>query len=273
LIAIAAALLIVTFGPVTDASSKKAVTTEVIKQMIKKKAGSVQLVTFPDTGWSPVKIVRGKAPAKSSDTSKLEAEKAETAETITFADSRHSSVRVIRGESDRAVMVPGQPRAGGMNLQVVSFADPRERPVSILRGSGSHPPDFDLFGPASVGDLDRVAFAVDGAESSHGANLRMWRDEPSGPQGPMQVTSAAAVDVGGGDRFDVAENRALGRAYLARMFRRYGNWPDAIAAYNWGPGSLDAWIAEGRGPTGFLWRLSAIVIASCGMPHSSKRVP
>ena len=246
LIAIAAALLIVTFGPVTDASSKKAVTTEVIKQMIKKKAGSVQLVTFPDTGWSPVKIVRGKAPAKSSDTSKLEAEKAETAETITFADSRHSSVRVIRGESDRAVMVPGQPRAGGMNLQVVSFADPRERPVSILRGSGSHPPDFDLFGPASVGDLDRVAFAVDGAESSHGANLRMWRDEPSGPQGPMQVTSAAAVDVGGGDRFDVAENRALGRAYLARMFRRYGNWPDAIAAYNWGPGSLDAWIAEGR---------------------------
>src|SRR5215813_6495587 len=132
LIAIAAALLIVTFGPVTDASSKKAVTTEVIKQMIKKKAGSVQLVTFPDTGWSPVKIVRGKAPAKSSDTSKLEAEKAET---ITFADSRHSSVRVIRGESDRAVMVPGQPRAGGMNLQVVSFADPRERPVSILRGS------------------------------------------------------------------------------------------------------------------------------------------
>src|SRR5262249_37404718 len=186
----AAALLIVTFGPVTDASSKKAVTTEVIKQMIKKKAGSVQLVTFPDTGWSPVKIVRGKAPAKSSDTSKLEAEKAETAETITFADSRHSSVRVIRGESDRAVMVPGQPRAGGMNLEVVSFADLRERPVSILRGSGSHPPDFDLFGPASVSDLDRVAFAVDGAESSHGADPRMWRDEPSGPQGPTQVTPA-----------------------------------------------------------------------------------
>ena len=62
----------------------------------------------------------------------------------------------------------------------------------------------------------------------------------------MQVTSAAAIDVGGGDRFDVSENRALGRAYLARMFRRYGNWPDAIAAYNWGSGSLDAWIAGGR---------------------------
>jgi hypothetical protein len=133
-----------------------------------------------------------------------------------------------------------------MNLEMVSFADPRERPVSILRGSGSDQPDFDLFGPASVADLDRVAFAVDGAESSHGADLKMWRAEPLGPQGPMQVTAAAAVDVGGGDRFDVGANRALGRAYLARMFRRYGNWPDAIAAYNWGPGSLDTWIDEGR---------------------------
>jgi hypothetical protein len=62
----------------------------------------------------------------------------------------------------------------------------------------------------------------------------------------MQVSQAAAIDVGGGDRFDFAENRALGRAYLARMYRRYGNWPDAIAAYNWGPANVDAWIGGGR---------------------------
>jgi hypothetical protein len=30
------------------------------------------------------------------------------------------------------------------------------------------------------------------------------------------------------------------------MFRRYGSWPDAIAAYNWGPGHLDEWIGGGR---------------------------
>ena len=62
---------------------------------------------------------------------------------------------------------------------------------------------------------DRVAAAVDGAESSHGQDLAMWRPDPSGPQGPMQVTAAAATDVGGGDRFDEAKNRAIGRAYLA----------------------------------------------------------
>src|SRR4029077_9405856 len=156
---------------------------------------------------------------------------------------QHSSVRVMRGETEHATLIQGQPRrASGMSTEMVSFTDPRDRPVSILRGSVSHMPDTELFGPASIADLDRVAFAVDGAESSHGADLRMWRPEPSGPQGPMQVTAAAAFDVGGGDRFDLSENRALGRAYLARMYRRYGNWRDAIAAYNWGPGNLDAWI-------------------------------
>jgi soluble lytic murein transglycosylase-like protein len=64
----------------------------------------------------------------------------------------------------------------------------------------------------------------------------------------MQVSAAAALDVGGGDRFDLYQNRQLGRAYLAHLFRRYGNWSDAVAAYNWGPGNLDAWIAGGRQP-------------------------
>jgi hypothetical protein len=96
------------------------------------------------------------------------------------------------------------------------------------------------------GLLDRVAYAVDAAESSHGADPRMWRFDRDGPQGPMQVSTAAATDAGGGDRFDEMENRALGRAYLQRMFRRYGSWPDAVAAYNWGPGRLDDWISSGR---------------------------
>jgi hypothetical protein len=101
--------------------------------------------------------------------------------------------------------------------------------------------------PAPVSDpLDRVALAVDGAESSHGDDAAMWRPDPSGPQGPMQVSEAAANDVGGGDRFDTVQNRQIGRAYLALLHRRYGDWPDAIAAYNWGIGNLEAWVKAGR---------------------------
>jgi Transglycosylase SLT domain len=94
--------------------------------------------------------------------------------------------------------------------------------------------------------LDRIAYAVDAAESSHGADARMWRLDLDGPQGPMQVTAAAAADVGGGDRFDEQQNRAIGRAYLAQMYRRYGSWFEAVAAYNWGPGKMDSWISSGR---------------------------
>jgi Transglycosylase SLT domain len=243
-----ALIVVLLIPPPAYAASKKAPSTaETVQQVMEGKARSVQLVTFPDTAWSPVKVVRGSLPAKSNAAPKMGAEKAETAEIVSFGDPQHSSVRVMRGETDRVTLIQGQPRrVGGMNMEMVSFTDPRDRPVSILRGSVSRMPETELFGPASVADLDRVAFAVDGAESSHGADLRMWRPEPSGPQGPMQVTAAAAVDVGGGDRFDFAENRVLGRAYLARMYRRYGNRPDAIAAYNWGPGNVDAWISAGR---------------------------
>ena len=64
----------------------------------------------------------------------------------------------------------------------------------------------------------------------------------------MQVSEAAALDVGGGDRFNSGENRAIGRAYLLQLFWRYKNWPDAIAAYNWGLGKMDEWVKAGRPP-------------------------
>src|SRR5262249_46182648 len=105
--------------------------------------------------------------------------------------------------------------------------------------------------------LDRVAFAVDAAESSHGRDMAMWRPDPSGPQGPMQVSEAAAIDVGGGDRFDTTQNRAIGRAYLAQLHWRYRNWPDAIAAYNLGGGQGDAWIKAGRPSEGLLIGVTA----------------
>jgi len=120
--------------------------------------------------------------------------------------------------------------------------------------------------------LDRVAYAVDGAESSHGQDLAMWGPDPSGPQGPMQVSEPAAADVGGGDRFDSAENRAIGRAYLAHLYRRYRNWPDAIAAYNWGMGNVDNWVKAGRPAEKFLVGVAAYlrrVLHDSGMCDSS----
>ena len=218
------------------------------KSPVEKKSVSVQIVSFPDTEWHAVKIIRGGTPGKDQTAGVEPAEKAEAAEIVTFGDSNSKPVRVVRGDTARAEAMPGRPLpVSGTNRELVTFLNPRDQPVTVLRGSIAQSlPGIELFRPASESDLDRVAFAVDGAESSHGTDLRMWRPEPNGPQGPMQVSAAAAIDVGGGDRFNIIENRQLGRGYLALMYRRYGNWPDAITAYNWGPGNMDAWIGAGR---------------------------
>jgi hypothetical protein len=155
-------------------------------------------------------------------------------EIVTFGDGRADRVVVVRGG------VPSAP------APINRTAPALPSPVAVLRGGEPLVGSLALFGAANGGELDRVAFAVDGAESGHGSNPAMWRPELDGPQGPMQVSAAAALDVGGGDRFDIHQNRLLGRAYLAKLYGRYGNWPDAIAAYNWGPGNLDQWIASGR---------------------------
>src|SRR5262249_44025411 len=101
-------------------------------------------------------------------------------------------------------------------------------------------------GMTPVTVLDRVAAAVDGVESSHGKDLAMWRADPPGPQRPKQGGAAAATDGGGGGRFCLTPKHTHGRAYLVRLCGHYKNWPDAVAAYNWGLSNLDTWIKAGR---------------------------
>ena len=72
---------------------------------------------------------------------------------------------------------------------------------------------------------------------------------PKGAQGEMQVMPGTATDPG----FGVAPARdagpdelaRVGRDYLAAMEARYGNTDQAMAAYNAGPGAVDAAIKKG----------------------------
>ena len=207
---------------------------------------AVEMVYFANPRQHPVQLLRGvprpvpavlRQPVSRPPRPNAEMHQQST-QIVSFGTGFVSQVKVIRG---------GSLTLASLTNQGDSPARRQEAGVTVLRGTAIHELfSIDLFGPANNGELDRIAFAVDGVESRHGADLRMWRPSPSGPQGPMQVSAAAAFDVGGGNRFDIVENRLLGRAYLAQMYRRYGNWTDAIAAYNWGPGNMDAWIAAGR---------------------------
>jgi hypothetical protein len=221
--------------------------------------GKAEIVRFADPGRAPVQVMRGPGNPSSPGPAPSPAPgpAISRTETVSFGPGDAERVTVVRGMAEPPANAAADDPAARIRTEKISFADPLLPAVMVMRGivsRGAISRDgaardgsgVDLFGPASGGDLDRIAFAVDGVESRHGSDQRMWRQAFAAPQGPMQVSAAAALDVGGGDRFDLQQNRLLGRAYLAQMFRRYGNWTDAVAAYNWGPGNLDQWIAGGR---------------------------
>src|SRR6516225_4781787 len=124
---------------VAEAASKPKpqVSAETVKQVIESRSGSVQQVTFPDTGWSAVKIVRGNSPRREQNRPMPAADKAEVAEIVSFADPQKQPVRILRGDSERSLGMQNRLRpATAMTMQVVTFANLQDRPVSIVRGSG-----------------------------------------------------------------------------------------------------------------------------------------
>jgi hypothetical protein len=76
---------------------------------------------------------------------------------------------------------------------------------------------------------------------------------PKGARGLMQLMPKTAKDPGYGippaKDDSNAENLRVGTAYLNAMLQKYnGNLEYALAAYNWGPGNTDKWIAQGADP-------------------------
>ena len=126
------------------------VTVAIGKRPVEKKPVSVQIVSFPETEWHAVKIIRGGTPAKDETAGVEPAEKAETAEIVTFGDPNSKPVRVARGDTARPEAMPGRPLpVNGTNRELVTFVNPRDQPVTVLRGSIAQSlPGIELFRPA-----------------------------------------------------------------------------------------------------------------------------
>ncbi len=81
------------------------------------------------------------------------------------------------------------------------------------------------------------------ARSSVGA-LGLMQIMPA--TGEMLVREQGLEWTGPDMLFDPELNLRLGTRYLAFLYARYGSWPEALAAYNWGPGAIDKKLAEGE---------------------------
>lgn len=74
---------------------------------------------------------------------------------------------------------------------------------------------------------------------------------PAGAMGLMQIMPATWTDLSaryglGSDPFDARTNILAGAAYLRAMWDRYGDLGATLAAYNAGPGRIDAYLAGRR---------------------------
>ena len=139
---------------------------------------------------------------------------------------------------DRARQL-GQPIAPPIVRPTSSDASPTPgRPVRAERVQAHGSFDELLTKAAAKEGIDASLLkAVARAES----NLDPTAVSAAGAKGVMQLMDGTARELGVTNAFDPAQNIAAGAKYLKQMLTRYGgDVTSALAAYNAGPGNVDA---------------------------------
>lgn len=94
-----------------------------------------------------------------------------------------------------------------------------------------------------------------------GSDSSTWNPNAVGAAGEIglgQLLPSTASMLGVTNPYDPTQNLTGAATYLSQMFARFGNWQDALAAYNAGPGGYQSAQAQGyassilaaSGPTG-----------------------
>lgn len=102
-------------------------------------------------------------------------------------------------------------------------------------GSTSYVSQVQALAP-NYGVPPSLAVAVMNAESSGNPNAV----SPAGAQGLFQIMPANDASLGVTNPFDATQNITAGLSLLQQYYNQFGNWTQALEAYNEGPGALAA---------------------------------
>jgi hypothetical protein len=123
---------------------------------------------------------------------------------------------------------------------------PQRRPdIAGPAGQGNFSPQTPPLTPQQI--AQETMFAANKYGIPQDLALRLVRRESgfrnirgaAGEYGPTQLMPGTAREMGVSDPSNTYENIHGGMQYLKKMYDRYGNWGQAVAAYNAGPGNVD----------------------------------
>lgn len=110
-----------------------------------------------------------------------------------------------------------------------------------------------------VNILDALAFQ----ESSYNPNAV----SSAGAQGLLQLMPATGKSLGVTNPLDPQQNANAGAQYLQSLYQQYGNWNDALVAYNEGPGNF---ASQGAFPSSSAY--AASILSNAGVSDPSQTI-
>ncbi len=108
---------------------------------------------------------------------------------------------------------------------------------------GSTPSGGTTTADYGLGSIAQAVASVESGGQQTDANGNVIAS-PAGAIGIMQLMPGTAAQLGV-NPYDAQQNYAGGETYLQQLYAQYGDWPDALAAYNWGPGNVNQALASG----------------------------
>jgi soluble lytic murein transglycosylase-like protein len=179
------------------------------------------------------------SPQKPNDPQRAAREKQQAS----IARQRESARK--QAESVGAWIVPGREAEVALPPDPPDLAKPESPPSAAAQASSKA--SCDPLGEESLGSI------IDGAAKAHSVHPKLLHAvieqesrfhpcavSPKGAKGLMQLMPDTAAELGVNDPFDPKENIEAGARYLRQLLDKYkGDLPQALGAYNAGPGAVD----------------------------------